>query len=257
MFMNNDYLFYDYFHPSSLPQQGVEPHRFLMRGSWTPFSWVEKYHYAFSGPYNKAEVALTFDDGPDDVFTPLILDKLQKYDVKATFFLLGSNIEKFPEMAKQIAAAGHVIGNHTYSHPKLTEMSDEDYHDQIQKSDEIIQKLVGYKPRFFRPPYGAISESQVQWATAQKMMVIQWSIDTLDWQGLSAQKITETVVDNVLPGSIILQHHAPGVPLQGSVDALDDIIPSLRQQGVRFVTLPEMFNVTKEKELLFSMKKYR
>ena len=219
------------------------------RGSWTPFSWVEKYHYAFSGPYYKAAIALTFDDGPDPVFTPQILDKLKKYGVKATFFLLGENIEKFPEIAKRIDAEGHVIGNHTYSHPNLTQVSDEEYRHQIQKTDEIIQNLVGYKPRFFRPTYGAINENQVQWATEQRMMVIQWSIDTLDWKGLSAEQITETVIANVLPGSIILQHNAPGVPLQGTVDALDQVIPQLQTKGAKFVTLPEMFGLTKERLL--------
>ena len=217
------------------------------RGSWTPFPWVEKYNYVFSGPYNKAEIALTFDDGPDPVFTPLILDKLMKYGVKASFFLLGVNIEKYPEIAKRISAEGHVIGNHTYNHPKLTEVSDEEYHYQIHKADELIQNLIGYKPKFFRPTYGAINENQVQWATEKGMMVTQWSIDTLDWKGLSAEVITQTVITDALPGSIILQHNALGVPLQGSVDALDQFIPQLQGMGVRFVTLPKMFGTTKER----------
>ena len=218
------------------------------RGTWTPFPWVEKYNYVFSGPYNKAEVALTFDDGPDPVFTPQILDKLQRYGVKATFFLLGVNIEKYPEIVKRIAAEGHTIGNHTYDHPKLTEISDEAYHNQIQKADELIQNLVGYKPKFFRPTYGAINENQVQWATEKGMMVVQWSIDTLDWKGLSAETITQTVIANILPGSIILQHNAAGVPLQGSVDALDQIIPQIQGMGARFVTLPEMFGTTNSRD---------
>ena len=218
-----------------------------IRGSWTPFTWVEKYNYAFSGPYNKAIVALTFDDGPDPVFTPQILDKLKKYNTKATFFLLGTSIEKHPDLVKRIAAEGHIIGNHTYSHPNLTQISDEEYHDQIKKTDKLIQDLVGYKPRFFRPTYGAINENQVQWATEKGMMVVQWSIDTLDWKGLSAEIITQTVIADILPGSIILQHNAPGVPLQGSVDALDQIIPQIQGMGARFVTLPEMFGTTKER----------
>lgn len=82
----------------------------LFRGSWTPFNWVEKYNYAFSGPYHKADVALTFDDGPDSTFTPAILDVLKKYGVKATFFLLGRNIKKYPELVERIAKEGHAIG---------------------------------------------------------------------------------------------------------------------------------------------------
>lgn len=222
------------------------------RGSWTPFLWVEKYRYAFSGPYNKAEIALTFDDGPDPVFTPQILDKLKEYHIKATFFLLGENIEKFPDIAKRIADEGHVVGNHTYDHPNLTKVSDEEYHHQIQKADEVIQRVVGYKPRFFRPTYGAINENQVKWANDQRMMVIQWSIDTLDWKGLSAEQIAETVIANALPGSIVLQHNAPGVPLQGSVDALDRFIPELQQKGARFVTLSKMFRLPKDRPLLIT-----
>lgn len=217
------------------------------RGAWTPLSWVEKYHYAFSGPYNKAEIALTFDDGPDITFTPQILNKLKNYHVKATFFLLGENMEKYPELVKQIAAEGHVIGNHTYTHPNLTQISDEAFYEQIQKSDALIEQLVGYKPRFFRPTYGAINENQVAWATRQQMMVIQWSIDTLDWRGLDATTITNSVMANILPGSIILQHNADGVPLQGTVDALDQIIPALQKKGATFVTLAEMFGITKER----------
>jgi len=218
-----------------------------MRGSWTPFSWVEKYRYAFSGPYHKAEIALTFDDGPDLTFTPQILNKLKAYNVKATFFLLGENMAKYPELVKQIALEGHVIGNHTYTHPNLTQISDAEFYEQIQRVDALTELLVGYKPRFFRPTYGAINENQVAWATEQQMMVIQWSIDTLDWKGLDATTIANTVMANVLPGSIILQHNADGVPLQGSVEALDQMIPVLQQKGAKFVTLPEMFGLTKEK----------
>jgi len=214
------------------------------RGSWTPFGWVEKYNYAFSGPFHKGEVALTFDDGPDLTFTPAILDKLKKHGVKATFFLLGSNIEKYPDLVKRMAMEGHLIGNHTYSHPKLTEVSDEVYHQEIERTDALIQSLVGYKPRFFRPTYGAINENQVKWATDQGMMVIQWSIDTLDWKGLSVEKIAQTVESGALPGSIVLQHNADGVPLEGSVGALDQFIPSLQKKGVRFVTLSEMFGLS-------------
>jgi len=230
----------EYFYSYPLPQRSY-------RGSWTPFPWVEKYNYVFSGPYNRADVALTFDDGPDPVFTSQILDKLKKYEVNATFFLLGVNVEKYPEIVKRISAEGHTIGNHTYNHPKLTEISDEDYHYQIYKVDDLIQNLVGYKPKFFRPTYGAINENQIQWATDKGMMVVQWSIDTLDWKGLSADTITQTVITDALPGSIILQHNTAGVPLQGSVDALDQIIPQLQGMGAKFVTLPKMFGTTKEK----------
>lgn len=115
------------------------------------------------------------------------------------------------------------------------------------RTDELIQRLVGYKPRFFRPTYGAINENQVKWATEQDMMVIQWSIDTLDWKGLNGEEITKTVTSSAFPGSIVLQHNADGVPLQGTVEALDLFIPQLQNKGVNFVTLPEMFGLSVER----------
>ncbi|WP_243521717.1 peptidoglycan-N-acetylglucosamine deacetylase [Bacillus pseudomycoides] len=224
--------------------QGAEEER----GSWTPFSWVEKYAYAFSGPYNKAEVALTFDDGPDPVFTPQILDKLKSYGVKGTFFLLGENAERYPNVVKRIADEGHIIGNHTYNHPNLAKVSDEEYRNQIVKTEEILKKLVGYAPKFIRPPYGEIREKQLGWATEQNFMIVQWSVDTVDWKGVSAEKITNTVLGNAFPGSVVLQHSTPGANLQGSVDSLDRIIPELKAKGSRFVTLPSMFQTSKQRK---------
>ncbi|KFM98794.1 polysaccharide deacetylase family protein [Bacillus clarus] len=218
------------------------------RGSWTPFSWVEKYAYAFSGPYNKAEVALTFDDGPDLVFTPQILDKLKKHNLKATFFLLGENAERYPNVVKRIANEGHVIGNHTYNHPNLAKVNEDEYRNQIARTEEILKRLIGYAPKFIRPPYGEILENQLKWATEQDFMIVQWSVDTVDWKGVSAEKITNHVLGNAFPGSVILQHSTPGGHLQGSVDALDRIIPELKMKGARFVTLSSMFDTSKERK---------
>ena len=218
------------------------------RGSWTPLSWVEKCAYAFSGPYNKAEVALTFDDGPDLEFTPKILDKLKQHNVKATFFLLGENAEKFPNVVKRIANEGHVIGNHTYSHPNLAKVNEGEYRNQIIKTEEILKRIAGYAPKFIRPPYGEILENQLKWATEQNFMIVQWSVDTVDWKGVSADTITNNVLGNSFPGSIILQHSTPGGHLQGSVEALDKMIPQLKTKGARFVTLPSMFQTSKERK---------
>lgn len=216
-----------------------------VRASWTPYEWVEKYRFAYSGPYNKAAVALTFDDGPDPVFTPQILDKLKAHGVKATFFLLGENVVQYPEIVKRIAAEGHQIGNHTFSHPDLTKIDQGWFQWELQHTDQLIKNLVGYSPRFFRPTYGGIDEPKLAWATKQDYMTIQWTIDTLDWEGRDKGTIANTVTAEAMPGSIILQHNAAGVPLQGSVDSLDIVIPALKQKGARFVTLSEMFGMPK------------
>ncbi|MGG0275857.1 peptidoglycan-N-acetylglucosamine deacetylase [Bacillus rhizoplanae] len=247
--------FYTLDYTKSVPTSSQAPFPFQIqskeeatRGSWTPFPWVEEYAYAFAGPYNKSEVALTFDDGPDLLYTPQVLDKLKKHSVKATFFLLGENAERYPEVVKRIVNEGHIVGNHTYNHPNLAKVSDEQYHEQILKTENILQKLIGYSPKLFRPPYGIINEDQVKWATEQNFMIIQWSVDTLDWKGLNAEIITNTVLGNTFPGSILLQHSAPGGKLQGSVNALDQFIPDLTSKGARFVTLPKMFNTSKQRK---------
>ena len=193
------------------------------------------------------EVQIKVDE-PDLEFTPKILDKLKQHNVKATFFLLGENAEKFPNVVKRIANEGHIIGNHTFSHPNLAKVNDAEYRNQIIKTEEILNRLAGYAPKFIRPPYGEILENQLKWATEQNFMIVQWSVDTVDWKGVSADTITNNVLGNSFPGSIILQHSTPGGHLQGSVEALDKMIPQLKTKGARFVTLPSMFQTSKERK---------
>lgn len=211
----------------------------FIRGSWTPFSWVESYSYLFSGPFNKPEIALTFDDGPDEIYTPQVLDQLRIYGAKGTFFVTGENVQQYPDMARRIVAEGHEIAIHSYDHPDFSTLTLPEFQNQILTSEEVIESVVGVKPRLIRPPYGIITEEQLKWTTEANYVVVQWSIDTLDWQGLSAEEITNTVVSNAFPGSIVLQHSAYS-PLQGSVAALGIFIPQLQSRGVRFVTLSKM-----------------
>jgi len=217
-----------------------------VRGSWTPFNWVEKYAYAFSGPFYKPEIALTFDDCPDPATTGQILDKLKKYGAKATFFLLGENVEKYPDLVKRIVEEGHDVANHSYDHPKYTTLNEQDFKNQVTKTNDLIYKVAGVKPVFLRPPYGEISELQLNWLSSLGMMTVQWTVDTLDWKGLDKKEIANTVEANAVPGSIVLQHSAPGVPLQGSVDSLDIFIPGLQKKGAKFVSLSEMFDFEKK-----------
>jgi len=210
-----------------------------LRGSWTPFTWVEKYRYLFSGPFNKPEIALTFDDGPDEVYTPQILDRLNTFNVKATFFLLGQNIQEHPDMVRRIVNEGHIVANHSYDHPNFSTVSLTEFQNQIITTGNLIADLVGYHPTFIRPPYGVITEEQLQWATEQKYIVVQWNIDTNDWRGLSGEEITGTVIANAFPGSIVLQHNAFS-PLQGTVESLGQFIPQLQSDGAEFVTLAQM-----------------
>lgn len=187
-------------------------------------------------------VALTFDDGPDRTYTPQVLDILKEKGVRATFFLIGSRVEEDPDVVKRIADEGHSIGNHTYSHPKLTKASPV-LAQELQKCKDALARLGLSDNGFFRPPYGAAEPSLIEQAADLGYRVAMWSIDSLDWRGLSRAEVMRNIEGYVEPGSVILQHSAggPGEDLSGSVLAVGDIIDLLTTQGYHFVTLPEMF----------------
>lgn len=178
-------------------------------------------------------VALTFDDGPHPEHTEKILKLLKKYNAKATFFMLGSNVEKYPAIAAKIAKEGHELGNHTWNHFDLTARDDEKITEEIAETNRIIEKATGQKPTVFRPPYGAMNE-QVE--TAVKMMPVMWTVDTLDWKASAPQEIIEMVRNNAEDGSIILMHDIHEV----TVEALAVILEYLDGEGFDFVTVSEL-----------------
>ncbi|TDF91879.1 polysaccharide deacetylase family protein [Paenibacillus piri] len=200
------------------------------------------------GPAGTKKIALTFDDAPDKQFTPQVLDVLKKYNVKATFFIVGRQAEKHPEMVKRIAREGHIIGNHTYNHSLLTKLSDEQYRAQVTKTQKILKRSIGYTPRLLRPPYGEISESQLLWASDHHLIVVNWNVDSLDWKQLSQQQVTDNILNHAKAGSIVLQHSGggPNQDLSGTVHALPTIIQSLHGKGYQLVTLPELLQVSKQ-----------
>lgn len=189
--------------------------------------------------------SLTFDDGPDSTYTPSLLDVLKERGVKATFFLIGKRVEENPQIAKRIAEEGHLIGNHTYSHANLDTASP-------RLQEELAQAEAAFKPLgisgngLFRPAYGAANPSLVEQVSNLGYKTALWSVDTLDWRGLSAAEVFRNVTNNLTPGAVILQHSAggPGEDLSGSVAAVPQIIDDLRARGYRFVTLDEMFGLT-------------
>lgn len=201
--------------------------------------------FVFSGSGDQREVALTFDDAPDDIFTPLVLDALKQEGVKATFFCVGNRIEAHPDVMRRIVAEGHIVGNHSYSHPNLPKLSDEKFRAEIQKTDKLIKQYTGYTPSFVRPPYGNISEEQIKWLASQKRRIVNWNVDSLDWKNLTRDQVTVNVLADVQPGSIILQHSGGGIgqDLTGTVEALPEIVAKLKADGVRFVTVPHMLGI--------------
>lgn len=206
-----------------------------------------KFHGAVltNGLGTKREVALTFDDAPDPIYTPKILDILKNKGVKATFFLVGKRVQAHPEIVKRMVQEGHIIGNHSYSHAKLTNLNNGAFHKQIMKTDQLIKKITGYSPAIVRPPYGAVTLPQIKWLVSQHKKIVNWNVDSLDWKGLKADQVETNVITHVHPGSIILQHSGTGNggDLSGTVNALPKIIDELRNEGYKIVTVPQLLGI--------------
>lgn len=206
-----------------------------------------KYRSTFllSGSSDKREIALTFDDAPDDQFTPQVLDILKKEGVRATFFVVGNRVQAHPEIVRRMVKEGHVIGNHSWDHPNLPKLRDAEFRRQILKTDQQILPITGYLPTFVRPPYGNISEDQILWLASQHKVIVNWDVDSLDWKGLSAEEVKTNVLAHIHPGAIVLQHSAggKGQDLSGTVQALPDIIRAIRSDGVKLVTIPELLDM--------------
>lgn len=211
---------------------------------------VKKYPnlLLLKGSSKKKQVALTFDDAPDTNYTLQVLDILKQHNVKATFFVVGRQAEKYPQVIKRMSREGHVVGNHTYNHSLLTKLSDNQFQMQITKTQHIIKNTIGYTPKLIRPPYGEISESQLLWASRHDYIIVNWNVDSRDWKQLSRDEVTSNVLDHTAAGSIILQHSGggPNQNLSGTVDALPVIIETLQSRGYELVTLPELLKVSKQ-----------
>ena len=179
--------------------------------------------------------ALTFDDGPSS-FTNRLLDCLESNNAKATFFMVGKEIDSFPDEVKRMEALGCELGNHTYSHADLTTLSPEDMSAEIAGVDESLVNLVGHGATVLRPPYGSINDSVR--STVGTPMIL-WSIDTLDWETQDAQKTVDTVMSQVQDGSIILMHDI----FSTSVDAAEIFIPKLIEEGYQLVTIHELAKI--------------
>ncbi|MCY0892228.1 MAG: polysaccharide deacetylase family protein [Acidibacillus sp.] len=207
--------------------------------------YVQLYPHVFSyqGPPNK-RIALTFDDGPDQRYTPQILSILRKKGVHATFFVLGKNVKRYPNITRQITKEGHILGNHSYNHPSLTRVNHDQLLWEVKATEREITQLTGKRTRFVRPPYGNLDPTVLMSLGKMGYHVVNWSVDSNDWRSLTKAQVLANIIPHVRPGSIILQHCASGGPqenLSGTVAALPSIIDTLRQKGYQFVTIQELF----------------
>lgn len=186
-----------------------------------------------SQPY----VAMTFDDGPHPRNTPRLLDMLRDRNIKATFYVIGRNVDMYPDITRRIVAEGHEIGNHTYTHGNLTKMSDDSVRNELVKCRASIAKATGVQPRTLRPPYGALLQSQRTWIHSEfNYPTIMWSVDPRDWQRPGPSVVTSRILSGATPGAIILAHdlHAP------TVDAMPGTLDGLLKKGYKFVTVSQL-----------------
>lgn len=181
-------------------------------------------------------MVLTFDDGPDPRYTPDILRTLRGHDVRAMFFVCGEMAVQHQDLLREMADDGHVVGNHTWSHPRLTTISRARVHSEMARTSEIIEKAYGEPPLWFRAPFGAWNRAVFRFGAELGMEPLGWTLDTLDWRTPGAHTITERVEDGAGPGVVVLSHDAGGDRSQ-SVRALRDYLPGLLDSGYR-ITVP-------------------
>lgn len=193
-------------------------------------------------------VTLTFDDGPDPTNTPAVLDSLKKYNAKATFFVLGSKAEAYPVLLQEIINNGHEIGNHGYSHSSLSGKSNDFIKNEIEKTNNIVYRIVAQKPVLFRPPGGFLSYELIDISKNQELSIAYWTYqqDSKDWvTGKSASLISGHIIKNIEPGQIIILHDGCLNGLQ-TAEAVDIILNKLTKEGYRFVTMSELIKAEKK-----------
>jgi peptidoglycan/xylan/chitin deacetylase (PgdA/CDA1 family) len=190
------------------------------------------------GSTEKKQVIFTFDAGSGDVSTRKILSVLKDYGVKGTFFVTGQFAERYPDLVREILAGGHEIYNHTYSHPHLTEISDEEIGDELLKMENALQKSGNTTSRpYFRPPYGDRDERVLAAAYKNGYQSVYWSVDAGDWmaEGITAGEVKERILSNIYPGAIFLMHVGDAI----TGDILGEILSDIEARGFRAVSLSE------------------
>jgi peptidoglycan/xylan/chitin deacetylase (PgdA/CDA1 family) len=188
------------------------------------------------GPY----IAMTFDDGPNPVLTPKLLDLLAEHHIKATFFVIGQNVIEHPEIVARAVQEGHEIGNHSWSHPNLGRMSDETVRLQLRRTEEAVQSAAGVRPVLMRPPYGSITPRQKRWIHAEfGYDIILWNVDPLDWKRPGPTTIFSRILKETRPGSIVLSHDIH----PGTIEAMPATLSQLEAKGFKFVTVSELIGM--------------
>ncbi|HHY92145.1 MAG TPA: polysaccharide deacetylase family protein [Firmicutes bacterium] len=183
----------------------------------------------------KPVVALTVNVAWGEEYLPELLKALAAGGAKATFFMVGDWVRQFPALTKDIAAAGHELGNHTWYHPHPTQIGAEEFKEELRRTEELLTQLTQQKPVLFAPPYGEWNKEVVAAAGELGYHTIMWSVDTVDWERPRAEVIVERVLAGIQPGGIVLMH-----PTQPTVEALPKILAGFKEKGLTPVTVSEL-----------------
>lgn len=182
-------------------------------------------------------VGMTFDDGPHPTLTPALLNLLRARRLRATFYLIGNRVVRWPDIVRRIADEGHEIGNHSWSHPDLSRRSDASVLAEIDRTTNAIFEVTGRPPVTFRPPYGAFTRRQRQMLyDARRLPTILWSVDPQDWRRPGAQAVASRILKGSRPGAIILSHDIQ----RGTVQAMPQTFDGLTGRGLKFATVSQL-----------------
>ncbi len=221
------------------------PHQVLKEG---PIVRVEQPKVQDQAPQDKSiqpspmlfrKVALTFDDGPDAIYTSRILDILKAEDVVATFFVLGTNVEHFPELTKRIFNEGHLIANHSRTHADFAHLTNQEIVTmELNPTSQVVERLTGFYPMIMRPPYGSLRDDSVSLLRELGWRIVRWSLDTFDWDSRrnSPDQIISRIQTQHHPNAIVLMHcNGPA-----TTRVLPDVIKTLRELGYEFVVVTDL-----------------
>jgi len=205
---------------------------------WTSLPGVERV------PGDRA--ALTFDDGPGADATPRVLDELERLGVAATFFVLGAEVRRAPQLAHRILAGGHELGVHGFAHPRYDLLSAEQAREDLEQGLEAIESVTGVRPAWFRPPYGKLSQAAHRICLSLDLRIAYWSAWGLDWEAIRSRAISSEVISGLTRGAIVLLHDTASygrrASAQPTADALGPIVAHGRQAGLTWMTLSEAAN---------------
>ncbi len=209
------------------------------------------YGRTFAGGFRGSkQIALTYDDGPNDPHTLKLLDVLAKHGVQATFFMIGRYVQKQPEIARAVAQAGHVIGNHTFSHPLLIFESAARTRSQLVDCQQALDSAIGEHSNLFRPPFGGRRPATLRAARSLGLETVMWNVTGYDWNAPPAAIIERKVVQQIRGGDVVLLHdgghRAIGADRAQTVIATDNLIRRYKDQGYEFVTVEEMKAVSRQ-----------